>query len=804
MDDPWGSPWALANSPSDHEPPRASRANSFLSPPPKAFFGNGAGSSPHSPWPSVQDDGFGVWATADKADGTDSQNGWSAWADSGVQPPRLSPRLSSSGEDRQLTWPENAAPSPVFIGNSRSRTPSILRHHSPDPWAAELPLTRRSIEPSASPKIAATNAPIEPPEQTSLTYQTTTGLEIGGNPDKEGPPVEVQTILEETSANEPTERQSADSELYNEHPDAGPKLDVTVHEPPSRPSSVCTIDSHDVPERQDSPITSIDEDRGARIQTGSLKASGQVQELGGVYNDLARVVSKSPPPSRPGTSRTASRGKLTEQNKDEDSSSNGFGKIEHALEKNGGVIRPLGEVSSFSGFLATPKAEFEDDFTRETEPEEKEGHASISETISQDAARKTWDVSFDTNLALVDELFPDLPASFLGGTTGDKEVSDHVVSDSFETISERKAWYRISRFGSMRKHNSGDDENYHKVSWPTCQLHSDTIHIVRRWMEEDSYAGKPTLGGTKRTGFFDWDSDAAPVELGEVFRRKKPETQHLRTTSIPASSVVKSAAAGDRPYRNSIGIAPPPELQPINSPVSGFARTSEDKGTHPKPPFGHSISPLPSPAPTPADASIHRPAPIQVSSVDEDDDEWGEMVSSPSAAEHTVPNVRVLSLANIPAEPNGPTRQQSLPISGAKKTADPKLRWSQDMQPKRSSPWSFSDILALDKPGHVVSSMTPGPSDTGHGFAIPEARVPVPSGSSLTTLDQESVGGSKILHEGLVTNQTAIGKDTAESVPQRRPSVPSIPVVSIDDKGQDDIIVQNILQNLPDLSYMLR
>src|SRR6478609_5242817 len=72
--------------------------------------------------------------------------------------------------------------------------------------------------------------------------------------------------------------------------------------------------------------------------------------------------------------------------------------------------------------------------------------------------------------------------------------SDVIIDDSFTSISERKAWYLMSRPGSMRKHNLGDDENYVRVGWGNSQVREQAIRIVRRWMEEDSITGRVVLG----------------------------------------------------------------------------------------------------------------------------------------------------------------------------------------------------------------------------------------------------------------------------------------------------------------------
>ncbi|KAI8951478.1 hypothetical protein F4801DRAFT_290168 [Xylaria longipes] len=795
MDDPWGSPWASTDAPSDNDPSPSSRTNTFLSPPPKAFFGNGASLATQSPWSSNRDDdSFNTWTAADRADSADSQNEWGVWGESGIQPPRLSPRLSTSSKESPLAWPENAAASPVFLGNSRSRTPSILRHTSPDPWATELSFTNRAdVELPNSLKATTSNTPtietgqIEQAEQAS---HIVTGIGTEGETNDEEQLVNEGVALEGAGAYIEGDGPGNSLDLIREHTNTRSKQDPAVYEPPSRPSSTCTIDSHDGPERQDSPITSIDEDRGARIENNLRKTSGKVQELVGRYDGLARAASEEPPILGQCESlRTESRVESWERSEIEDGDDGaGFGDFEEALANADRATASPSEASFFSAFSSTPKAEIKDVFARKPRHKGEDG-TNVTETTHvqpRKVANEFRDISFDTNLADLDKLFPKLPDSLASGSTEDWEVSDHVVSDSFATISERKSWYRISRYGSMRKHNSGDDENYHRVTWQTSRLHDDTVKIVRRWMEEDSYAGKATLGGTKRTGFFDWDSDAAPVKLDEVFRRKKPATKHTRTTSIPATNAaLQSPSAVERPYRNSTGISLPTELasgsQPV-APVPSFGWNSEAPTTCPLPHSGQNMNSIPAPAL--GKITSHRLEPIQLASTDEDDDDWGEMVSSPRVTEANVePSVSAFPLPQTPTENHEPTPRLSLAVSNVGEPTELKPSVSKATRPTSSDPWLFSDFSILDKPKQPHNSPRRDASQAEEGFTVPEANTSLPNRDSLEALNI---------------------KASPASVPLKGTAGASDPFNLPGNDAQDDIIVQKILQSLPDLSYMLR
>ncbi|TRX88247.1 hypothetical protein FHL15_010872 [Xylaria flabelliformis] len=794
MDDPWGSPWASNDAPAEIDPPSSSRTNAFLSPPPKVFFGNGTSLPTQSPWSGNRDDdGFNIWTAPDRADGADSQKEWGAWGESGAQPPRLSPRLSASGKESPLAWPENAAASPVFLGNSRPRTPSILRHNSPDPWATELSFTTRSdLELPNSSKAVTSNVPtIETGQVEQASQVSHIAAEIGTGEKTN----DRDHLTKEEFAIEGARTYEKDSDprtglgLVYEDTNARSKRDPTSRKPPSRSSSACTLDSHDGPDRQDSPITSIDEDRGTRIQNSMRKTSGKVQDLVGIYDDLARAVSEEPPSlDQHEASRTTSREKSQERRGFEDDDGGGFGDFEDAFANaNGATISP-GEASFSSEFSSTPKAETKDMFTQEPRHGGEEHGTSITETPyaqEQKAPNKFRDIIFDTHLADLNKLFPDLPDSLHSDSTENWEVSDHVVSDSFATISERKSWYRISRYGSMRKHNSGDDENYHRVTWQTSQLHDDIVKIVRRWMEEDSYAGKAILGGTKRTGFFDWDSDAAPVKLDEVFRRKKSLTKHTRTTSIPAgSTVIQNTSAIERPYRNSTGISLSMELssgsQPI-TPVPSFGWNSEAPATRP---VHQNRNPAPAPTTTPGETASRRLEPIQITSTDEEeDDDWGEMVSSPRVAETNVETSISAFLPQTPTENNEPTPRSSLAISNIDKPTELTSPPPKATQLPPSDPWLFSDFSVFDK------LKEPHGLPGGHASQVAEGHTVLESNSILH--DHNSLDASS-------------SKASLADVPFKGTADDSNPLNLPRNESQDDIIVHRILQSLPDLSYMLR
>jgi hypothetical protein len=101
-------------------------------------------------------------------------------------------------------------------------------------------------------------------------------------------------------------------------------------------------------------------------------------------------------------------------------------------------------------------------------------------------------------------------------------IPDTVPHDSFVSTEERKTWYRISRYGTMRKYNMGNDENYVRVMWQTSKVRDETLKIVSRWMEEDRISGHVVLGGGKGSSIFGWNDPKAPaVPLSHAFAAKR-------------------------------------------------------------------------------------------------------------------------------------------------------------------------------------------------------------------------------------------------------------------------------------------
>ncbi|RYP45773.1 hypothetical protein DL768_007919 [Monosporascus sp. mg162] len=832
MDDPWGSPWAASDAPPKTELARPTLPETLLSPPPRAFIGSLSSSPGQSPW--AEDGGFGDWGT---------------WGDSAFQQHPTTPKLDGSGRVSPFAWPGSTATSPGLKPLPRSRTSSIFRQSSPDPWAAESSLdNRRNTVSSLSPSIQEdAGSKKDRWSREGVTRPTGLGIEIGRCDlvkDEAELKEEALAKVAENELDEPPvppvitepqdlEKSNTKSILNNDVPETSP-----------RPSSTFSHTSSREIDRQDSPITSIDEDTKSRRQGLSRKPS-KVQELVGMYNGLAKATTEElqsvdkQDNTRRGKSAEGSPNQDTARGEDDGSAD--FGDFEDAGQGDEDSGPGSSAASAVSDRSSTPKAADEDNASQIPAIKATEPQSPPPKTTSamKELVDKFGPITFDIDLGALDKLCA--PVEPDEEPEGHTEVPDRLVTDSFTSISERKTWYRISRFGSVRKHDSGDEENYHRVTWSNSEARDETLKIVRRWMEEDSYTGRATLGGSKRTSVFNWDSNAAPIDLNTIFGRK---SAHSRTSSVqqPRNSTASSMHSIGSPSvpmtasRTSVSSLNPSEMP--STPVASFGWSSN---VHESPKVDkkisieksrYSLEPPSRPSVSALSARVTAPSPIQPpqppqqqtsmgDKASDDDDDWGEMVSSPEVETHPSIEERISATTEssqpqkqpkdipVPQTPTGidPWTFADLsvfeaPVSASKardslgkapssppaaQKSQPK-KLSQDIpipQTPAGNPWDFADLSVFEAPASASKA------------GDPLERVP----SFPPTAEPE-------LHDTNVSATVTV-PSVASSVQMADTSLPAPKAVlgPIEDtgaqRGQDEII-RRIVQDLPDLSYMLR
>ncbi|RYO85648.1 hypothetical protein DL764_009131 [Monosporascus ibericus] len=830
MDDPWGSPWAASDAPPKTELARPTPPDTLLSPPPRALVGSLSSSPGQSPW--VEDGGFGDWGT---------------WGDSAFQQHPTTPRLDGSGRASPFAWPGSTATSPGLKPLPRSRTPSIFRQSSPDPWAAESSLNnRRNTVSSLAPSIQEdADSKKDRRSREGVTPPTGLGIEIGRcdlAKNEAELKEEASTKVAEHELDEPLvppvitepqdfEKSTAESILNND-----------AHETSPRPSSTFSHTSSRELDRQDSPITSIDEDTKSRRHGLSRKPS-KVQELVGMYNGLAKATPQElqsvdkQDVTRRGKSAEGSPNPNTARRKDDDGAD--IGDFEDAGQGDEGSRPGSSAASVVSDRSSTPKAAVENDVPKIPAINATKPQSPPPKTAS--AMKKLVDkfgpIDFGVDLGALDKL--SLPVKSDEEPEGHTEVLDRLVTDSFTSISERKVWYRVSRFGSARKHDSGD-EDYHRVTWSNSEARDETLKIVRRWMEEDSYTGRAILGGSKRTSVFNWDSNAAPIDLNTIFGRR---SGHSRTSSVQqprdstASSIhsIGSLSVPRTASRTSVSSLNPNEMP--STPVASFGWSSNvhespkvDK-TMPTEKSRYSLEPPSRPSVSALSARVAAPSPIQPpqppqqqtgmddKAPDNEDDDWGEMVSSPEVETH--PSIE--GIISVTTESSQPQKQpQDIPV--------PKT-------PVGIGPWTFGDFSGFEAPVNASKandSLEKAPSSPPAQKSQPQKlpqEIPIaqtPAGNPWDFGDlsvfETPAGASKAgdtLERARLFPPTAGPEphDTDVSATITMPSVassvqmsktplpaPKLALGPIEDTGAQlgqDEIVRRIVQGLPDLSYML-
>ncbi|RYP11893.1 hypothetical protein DL767_011296 [Monosporascus sp. MG133] len=797
MDDPWGSPWAASEAPPKTELARPTLPETLLSPPPRAFVGSLSSSPGQSPW--GEDGEFGDWGTC---------------GDSAFQQHPTTPRLDGSGRVSPFAWPGSTATSPGLKPLPHSRTSSIFRQSSPDPWAAESSLNNRrntvsSLAPSIQEDAASKKDRLS---REGVTRPTGLGIEIGRRDSVENEAElkeEALTKVVERELDEPLVPPVITGPQDLEKSTAKSILNNDVQETSPRPSSTFSHTSSREIDRQDSPITSIDEDTKSRRHGLSRKPS-KVQELVGMYNGLAKATTgelqsvDKQDITRRGKSAEGSPNPNTARREDDDVGD--FGDFKDPGQGDEDSRPGTSAASAVSDRSSTPKAAGEDNVPQipaimDTEPQSPPPKAT---SAMKELVDKFGPINFHVDLGALDKLSP--PAESDEEREGHTEVPDRLVTDSFTSISERKAWYRISRFGSVRKHDSGDEENYHRVTWSNSEARDETLKIVRRWMEEDSYTGRAILGGSKRTSVFNWDSNAAPIDLNTIFGRK---SAHSRTSSVQqprdsTASSIRSIGSPSVPVtvsRTSVSSLNPNEMP--STPVASFGwssnvhespkadkKTSTEKSRYSlEPPSRPSVSTLS--ASVTASSPIQPPQPPQQQTgmgdkaSGDDDDDWGEMVSSPEVETH--PSIEGIISAST--ESSQPQKQlQDIPVP---------------QTPADIDPWTFADLSVFEVPASVSKPSQAGDYPEKASSSPPAARKSQPQRQPHDIPIPETPADNPCTFGDFSVFEAPVGASKVSASLEKAPSSPPAAQKSQPQKLQHDILIpQTPAGNLWDLGEL--
>ncbi|KAK5145245.1 hypothetical protein LTR04_001342 [Oleoguttula sp. CCFEE 6159] len=130
--------------------------------------------------------------------------------------------------------------------------------------------------------------------------------------------------------------------------------------------------------------------------------------------------------------------------------------------------------------------------------------------------------SFDVDLSLIHNIYPTRPTE-----DAVPAASEHTLSSAGAS----RAWYRISRAGPMRKRNSGDEENYVRVTWAGSKIQAEVNKIVPRWASEDCNNGGMIEGGGGGHAIFGW---GRPAESQHATR---PASRHRGHGPVPTPGI---------------------------------------------------------------------------------------------------------------------------------------------------------------------------------------------------------------------------------------------------------------------------
>lgn len=464
----------------------------------------------------------------------------------------------------------------------------------------------------------------------------------------------------------------------------------------SRHSSLSESSQHG--ERPDSPITSLDEDAKDRLpipRRPSAKVQESVEPLDEPEKEYGDALTVPDPPRGRRRSIMSTRSARTDDASD-------FGDFEDAQSVSSA---PQSRRPSYNGSPRPPSSKAVRARSLSRTPLQRGSVSTATPTEQRntfhDGAKVALKLKFTPDFESVDKLFDVAKLDAEQPATKDYSLdyADGVIKDNFTSISERKTWWRISRNGTMRMHDSGDDDNYRRITWATSKTREETNKIVRRWMEQGSYPGGQQSFGdavSVKGGAFNWNSRVEPLSMDQVFGKRK-STQILKESSASAPRPL-SLQPQPRAYSHSRNLSAGVKSLPPRSPgVNSLLPRSPGVNSLPPP------SPLGMPAPpkspafgwstvsdgsasvTPAStrppsrgvrqsievtsanmtvsksstASVNEPASrnslqlappsvsrppspekpkVSVPEVDDDDDddEWGEMVASPPSTSRPV------------------------------------------------------------------------------------------------------------------------------------------------------------------------
>jgi len=866
MDDPWGSPWAdEIQTPHPAKP----KADDFAVKPttPVKAASLALEQKTNSPWDDTDDDdGFGDWTVGSAEGGSglglDRENdGWGRNTEHGLELD-----LTNGGSSTpSVQWKDGAVVSedgmsklaPSLLAKS-----DVLRQPSPDPWAVG---TDRDDEYADATPLSA-----EQHDEGDFVQELIAGVAPGEVVSTGLEPVAVtDDALPETIGTDhgvSTTNDANDVVEESNNPN-GENIETlvpveTAHqngdilEPEhvsSRPSSSPSEHSHHDEMAQDSPRTSLDEE--PKRPPVPRKVSSKVQDLVQHFDGLTQQEAAEPVIGTAGSPQQTNEDAEEEKVEIDD-----FGDFEDVQSE---IEEPLDEGKADPP-ANSPTVEDSNANSREPVTKQEEPRALF-------VRKDLGPVEFIIDTSAFDRLYSDKEAK----PHSEKVfVPDIVPHDSFLSTEERKTWYRISRYGTMRKYNTGDDENYVRANWTKSQIRAETLKIVARWIEEDRISGRVVLGGaSKGSSIFGWnDSKAVPVPPAHAFAAKNGKQKIAPAASEPAVEIPREWPKGLVTTRST---SRTPSLSKSRRGGSTKSVASEEikPGTHlPVANFGWNVTPqdvheskaqLPihgkklsgssfsSPPPTTKMSPAQQPAPSQTSSpvpieptkrvtgtngmthrphsmahttlsarpslttsnLTNEDDDWGELVSSPStnippvilpsagpyhkttrSLGSALPSTSILPVINNPISPLKPIESDHWAM-GSDEVLQPQNRNSRIT----STPNIFTQ-----------NTFTTSNDDYLNGAFEPAAQTANQAQAAIS-VDPWASADFSFFETPATTVSNVTPALVTTTMPPKTVTFSTPSITSFPRRGpksreeiEQDRIVQSVIKGLPDLSYMLR
>ncbi|KAF8541353.1 hypothetical protein BDD12DRAFT_878922 [Trichophaea hybrida] len=134
--------------------------------------------------------------------------------------------------------------------------------------------------------------------------------------------------------------------------------------------------------------------------------------------------------------------------------------------------------------------------------------------------------AFDVDTSHVRKLYP-IPTTAPNLPPLEEEI--------INTVGARKAWYRLTQGGTLRKTNVADDDAYVRVTWVGSNVQAEIHKIVAKWASETRSSGIGGKGSQGLGAMFGWGA-ASETRSGPGMKRLSLGTEKSNLTPLQSHS----------------------------------------------------------------------------------------------------------------------------------------------------------------------------------------------------------------------------------------------------------------------------